>query len=226
MNNPPYGPVAFVIERGTFTPMLTSDDPEPRASDIQRWILDGQPRLDANGWPDMTTEGTPMQPQEVQQVLAKCAAFDNRRPDPTVIAAWGDALDRDVTLRDALEAVSTHYATSRDWIMPADINAACRTIRATRIYEEEQRHGHLLPDGLGDTPALEMTWRREAMRALGQGATREEASDGAWRSIGMEPPPAEINRSHDAQLLAAQVAGSRTRTETPSSSTKRTEKEN
>ena len=137
-----------------------------------------------------------MEAHDVQVILAKCAAFDNRKPDPMAVAAWSEALDRDVTLQDALTAVSTYYSQTRQWIMPSDVNAACRALRAQRIRDEIDARGHLLPDGLGDEPAAEARWRKASLHALGQGATREQASEYAWRTIYMTPPPTVITEHH------------------------------
>jgi hypothetical protein len=219
MNAPPYGPVEYSLPRGAFTPTTISDKAEH--SLIHHWIADGQPLLNADGQP--SPKGPPMELREVQQILAKCAAFDARKPDPGTVMAWADALDPEVTLRDALEAVTAFYSQHRERIMPSDVNAGCRAIRGARIFEEEQRRGHVLPQGLGDTPVLETAWRREALRQIGMGATRDQASVAAWHAIGMTPPPPEIDEPHAARLLVDQVAGSRRQTETPSSSIKREE---
>ena len=195
MTDRPYGPVAYVRARGTWTPMMTCDPPDVEKSDIQRWLMRGQPLLNSDG--SLThQEGSPMEAHDVQRVLAKCAAFDNRKPDPMAVAAWSEALDRDVTVQDALAAVSVYYANTRQWIMPSDVNAACRAMRGQRIRDELDARGNLLPDGLGDEPALEARWRKESLRALGQGATREQAAAHAWQSIGMTPPPQIATEHH------------------------------
>lgn len=144
-----------------------------------------------------------MTPDDTKTVLAKCAAFDNRNPDRMAVAAWTEALDQDVTLQDALAAVSQHYAITREWIMPADINTRTRNIRRARITEEEQRSGHLIPDGLGDTPVLEARWKRAALRAIGMGATRHQAGTYAWEQIGrrasnpLDPAPTRLTLTSD-----------------------------
>lgn len=196
MTSQPYGPVAYVPARGTWAPMRTSYPLDAEKSDILRWLIRGQPLLNPDG--SLTQqEGQPMDMRDVQVVLAKCAAFDNRKPDPAAVVAWADALDRDITLQDALDSISEYYSQSREWIMPADVNAACRARRARRIREEIERNGQLLPEGLSDEPTSEVRWRRAAMRALGDGATREQASEIAWRTIGMTPPP-QIATEHHA----------------------------
>lgn len=199
MTSQPYGPVAYVPARGTWTPMRHQDAEDPEKSDIQRWLMRGQPLLNSDG--SLThQEGSPMEAHDVQRILAKCAAFDNRKPDPMAVAAWSEALDRDVTVNDALTAVSTYYSQTRAWIMPSDVNAACRAARAKRISDEIERKGSLLPDSLGDTPAAEARWRKASLHALGQGATREQASEYAWRAIGMTPPPPAITEHHTVSI--------------------------
>lgn len=199
MTSQPYGPVAYVPARGTWAPMRTSYPLDAEKSDILRWLVRGQPLLNPDG--SLTQqEGQPMEAHDVQVILAKCAAFDNRKPDPMAVAAWSEALDRDVTIQDALTAVSTYYSQTRQWIMPSDVNAACRALRSQRIRDEIDARGHLLPDGLGDEPAMEARWRKESLRALGQGATREQASEYAWRSIGMTPPPPAIAEHHTVNI--------------------------
>ena len=195
MTSQPYGPVAYVPARGTWAPMRHQDRDDPKKSDILRWPVRGQPLLNPDG--SLTQqEGQPMEAHDVQVILAKCAAFDNRKPDPMAVAAWSEALDRDVTVQDALAAVSTYYSQTRQWIMPSDVNAACRALRAQRIRDEIDARGHLLPDGLGDEPAAEARWRKASLHALGQGATREQASEYAWRTIYMTPPPTVITEHH------------------------------
>lgn len=128
-----------------------------------------------------------MTPQEAAVVLGKCAAFDNRRPDPATTVAWAEALDPDVTLADALAIVRDHYAESRDWIMPADINRRSRDIRRQRIATVLENRTPI-PDGLGDEPHLEIEWRKALMRGVGDGLDLEAATSAAWRQVGRTPP--------------------------------------
>lgn len=73
-------------------------------------------------------------PEQVQRVLALCAAFDNRTPQTAVVAAWTQvfAQDGELTLHDALAAVTQHYATETIWIMPAHIRRIAEQIRRAR----------------------------------------------------------------------------------------------
>lgn len=199
-NRHPFGEVTYVPARGTWVPIGHEDSSDPDKSQILQWIIRNQPLLNSDGTL-LVQEGPPMRAEEVQLVLAKCAAFDSRRPDPATVLAWADALDRDVTVDDAIAAVTTYYAGSRERIMPSDVNAACLAMRAQRIRDEIDRKGPLLPDGLADEPALEARWRKESLRALGQGATREQARDYAWHAINMTPPPQVEAARRDVHTL-------------------------
>jgi hypothetical protein len=73
-----------------------------------------------------------MTPEDVIDVLAKAAAFDQRTVGQADILAWHEILqklDRD----DALAAVTRHYAESRERLMPADV------LRHARSYREDRR---------------------------------------------------------------------------------------
>lgn len=127
-----------------------------------------------------------MTPQEAAVVLGKCAAFDNRRPDPVTTAAWAEALDPNLTLTDALAIVTDHYANSREWIMPADINTRSRMIRRQRIKALGGKP--VYPDGLEDEPQVEATWRERFYRHIGDGLAEADAKATAWADIHREPP--------------------------------------
>jgi hypothetical protein len=119
-----------------------------------------------------------------KRALEKITAFDNRPADKNALRAWADALDDDVTEADALQAVARHYATETRWIMPADVNRACRKIRVTRVADAE-KHGRLYPEAV--TPQEEIRWRRAYLRLVGAGSPPADASANAWRSLGRRP---------------------------------------
>lgn len=68
--------------------------------------------------------------------------------------------------------------------------AAGRAAARERIRAEVQARGPLIPHGLSDDVGAELAWRRAATRAVGAGATREQAEARAWRAIGRTPPVA------------------------------------
>lgn len=145
-----------------------------------------------------------MNVQEAGIVLAKCAAFDNRQPSQAAASAWAEALDPNLTLADALRIVRDHYANSREWIMPADINRRSREIRRQRIATVLENRV-IVPEGLGDEPLLEAEWRKRMIRAVGDGLTLDEAKARAWSEIHRAPPPQlpERPRSIHPQLRKA-----------------------
>lgn len=77
-----------------------------------------------------------MNPTEAGQLLAHCAAFDNRKPSAAAAVAWAAAL-HDIPLdADALGAVARFYATpdgeGQKWIQPHHVRAHRAAIRSDR----------------------------------------------------------------------------------------------
>jgi hypothetical protein len=81
---------------------------------------------------------------EVGALLAICAAFDYRNPGAIDLEAWEAAVG-DLAFADAREAVVTHYRSSRERIMPADVRRGVSVIRRSRV--ERLSYEDLLPDG-------------------------------------------------------------------------------
>ncbi|MDX3645053.1 hypothetical protein [Streptomyces sp. MB09-02B] len=79
-----------------------------------------------------------MTPDEAQQLLAACAAYDNRQPSQIAKRAWAAALKKIPLDDDCFEAVARYYATpakdgGRLWIQPADVVTHRRAVRAERL---------------------------------------------------------------------------------------------
>lgn len=77
--------------------------------------------------------------EEAKQLLAACAAFDNRQPSLIAARAWATAL-RDLPLdQDCFDAVARFYGTppktpgDRLWIQPHDVRTHRQAIRNERI---------------------------------------------------------------------------------------------
>nr|DAE82753.1 MAG TPA: Loader and inhibitor of phage G40P [Caudoviricetes sp.] len=142
-----------------------------------------------------------MTPQEAAKVLAKAAAYDNRKPDPTASLAWAEALDRDLPLQDALRIISEHYRDERAWVMPADINRRWRALGRERLAKAERLGLPDAPADIADNPQAWLTWKRTQIRAIKAGASPEQAEARAARAIESvprerrelpsAPPPAE-----------------------------------
>lgn len=112
-----------------------------------------------------------MTPDEAQQLLAACAAFDNRQPSQIAKRAWARALAKIPLDDDCFEAVARYYGTpakdgTRLWIQPADVIAHRRTVRAERlenfVYEP--------PPGQLDDPDFIKRLRGQQY-AIGSGTT-------------------------------------------------------
>lgn len=89
-----------------------------------------------------------MKPAEAATVLFVAGVFDPRLAPPTVgeadvrAAAWSAALDSDMPVEWAREAVTKHYSESSTAIMPAALNTAWRTerrVRAEKARAEQQK---------------------------------------------------------------------------------------
>jgi hypothetical protein len=90
-----------------------------------------------------------MTPAEVVDVLAKCAAYDQRTVGSVDVMAWFDVigdLDRD----DALAAVTRHYRDTADRIMPAHVRQLARQIHADRRRVEQCHEVRALPGRFED----------------------------------------------------------------------------
>lgn len=72
-----------------------------------------------------------MTPEDVIDVLAKAAAFDQRTVGQADVLAWHEILHR-IERDDALDAVAKHYAESRERLMPADVVRLGRIARLDR----------------------------------------------------------------------------------------------
>ncbi len=73
-----------------------------------------------------------MTPQETSAILAMIGTYDRREFTFTDVKAWHAAWDPALTFEDARHAVSEHYRTSTDWLMPAHINRIAKSWRDER----------------------------------------------------------------------------------------------
>lgn len=112
-----------------------------------------------------------MTPDEAQQLLAACAAFDNRQPSQIAKRAWATAL-KDMPLdQDCFDAVARFYGTppkeagQRLWIQPHDVRTHRQIIRKERlenfVYEP--------PPGETDPEYIQRLRRQQ--NAIGSGHT-------------------------------------------------------
>ena len=135
-----------------------------------------------------------MNQEQAGIILAKCSAFDNRKPSLASAEAWADALDPKLNVPDALAIVVAHYRASREWIMPADINREGKRIRLERIRAAKAQ-GEILPP-VALEPHIFTRWCQTATDAIGAGADRTSAEAAAWHAIGQQPPAIEATINH------------------------------
>jgi hypothetical protein len=110
-----------------------------------------------------------MTPQEAAQLLAVCAAFDNRKPDPDAAQAWMLALDG-LDYLECRNIIVQHYRESREWIMPADVVSGVKALRKQRFDDFRRAYGNLMPPAhLDADPAKEAAWMRESYERIRAG---------------------------------------------------------
>lgn len=68
-----------------------------------------------------------MNEREVHQLLVEASAIDNRTVTKFTVAAWFPIVGR-YEYADAVAAMRSHFATSRDYLMPVHIAEGCRAI--------------------------------------------------------------------------------------------------
>ena len=90
-----------------------------------------------------------MTPDDVIDVLTKCAAFDQRTIGETDVMAWHEVIGR-YDRADALAAVTRHYTESSQRAMPADILRHARAVRDERRRLEAKTAPRALPSRFED----------------------------------------------------------------------------
>lgn len=75
---------------------------------------------------------------QVVDLLTAISAYDNRKPNPAAILAWGKAAELGRwTLPEALDAVHGHFAEDTDYLMPAHVTARVKATRQDRAMRAE-----------------------------------------------------------------------------------------
>lgn len=79
-----------------------------------------------------------MTQNEVVDLLTAISAYDNRKPNPASVLAWGKAAELGRwTLTEALQAVHEHFAENPDYLMPAHVTARVKAARQDRAMRDE-----------------------------------------------------------------------------------------
>lgn len=142
-----------------------------------------------------------MNQTEAVLAWAKCQVFDNRKEASRETAmAWAEAMP-DVSLQEALDAITAHYAEGSDWLMPSHIVTRSRTARKARIAAAGPVD---YPEGL--TPVQEQDWRRCYHRLIGSGMPAAEALLQADRDYGISRLKAITPMPADARRVLGRVA--------------------
>ncbi|MFW5415057.1 hypothetical protein J0910_00485 [Nocardiopsis sp. CNT-189] len=136
-----------------------------------------------------------MTEQQMGAVLARAAAFDGRRPDPIVLAAWMEAIG-DLGYDDAMRAVVDHYAESTEWLKPAHLRARVKRMRADRLANADLALPPADPDAADYGPRL-----REHLRALADGRSLPRALTAGDRTPA--PPTKDYTAARAAHAAPA-----------------------
>jgi len=73
-----------------------------------------------------------MERSEAAKVLTLCAVYDNRTIGEAEVIEWHKVLNS-VRFEDATVAVRQYYAGTRQWVMPSDVLAGVKRLRAERL---------------------------------------------------------------------------------------------
>lgn len=138
---------------------------------------------------------------ETAQLLTLIAAFDRRTIGETDVEAWHLIL-ADLDANDCADAVKAHFATSREWLMPADVRNAAVTAARRR---EGQRRRELLEREIAaeNPPALET--RERPLAALLAGTPIKSAPRRSWQERRALVPGRSKPPFTDEELRAAQA---------------------
>lgn len=75
---------------------------------------------------------------QVVDLLTAISAYDNRKPNPAAVLAWGKAAELGRwTLPEALEAVHGHFSEDPAYLMPAHVTQRVKAARQDRHLREE-----------------------------------------------------------------------------------------
>ena len=75
---------------------------------------------------------------QVVDLLTAISAYDNRKPNPAAVLAWGKAAELGRwTLPEALEAVHAHFSEDPAYLMPAHVTVRVKAARQDRHMREE-----------------------------------------------------------------------------------------
>ena len=139
---------------------------------------------------------------ETAQLLTFIAAFDRRTIGEADVEAWHLILaDADAT--DCAEAVRQHFATSREWLMPADVNTGARAVANRRVGR--QRRAALEAEIAAENPPAELTSRERPLLALMAGTPVKSAPRPSWKDRQRQIPVSSKPPFTAEELAAARA---------------------
>lgn len=140
-----------------------------------------------------------MTPADSTRVLALIQTFDNRKVDLLTSASWHSLIGH-LDFDDACEAVRRYFTCSREWLMPTDIIAGVKRIRADRL----ERTPDAVPDADPDDPAAYQQALREGRTRTADGLAPRDMSalPRTFPSPPTEPRPLAITRGPARTPLA------------------------
>lgn len=148
-----------------------------------------------------------MMPSEAMVLLATIARVDKRTASETEAKAWAEAMTRkNVNLKDAIEAVQEHTATSTEYITPAHIVAKAKEISRARWVKAGDPP---VPGGL--TYHQEKEFRRIWCDHVKDGQTPMQAGLLAIEELGIpaELPPVPAATAKERAALIQRLANSK-----------------
>lgn len=133
-----------------------------------------------------------MTPKETLQLLRVIAAIDHRTVGETDVTLW-HAMLSDISLDDAQAAVIAYFRDCSDWLMPADIRARVRRVRADRLARVPSPAPRS-PE-IDDDPAAYQAALKAMIKSIADGKTVHTA---LTASLEPSPPSEEAARQAEA----------------------------
>lgn len=132
-------------------------------------------------------------------LLSWASALDNRQVTDEAVHAWAASLNPNVTPVDGKEAISEHFRTSTDYLMPKHVNYGAARIRERRIGQTEANE--IPPASLDDDGRGSNEWKLAFRKAIGSGVEHGQAYAYACQQVGV---PMEVERATVREITAGQ----------------------
>ncbi len=141
-----------------------------------------------------------MTPKETLQLLRTVAAIDHRTVGETDVTLW-HAMLGDIALNDAQAAVIAYFRDSREWLMPADVRARVKRMRADRLAQVPSPAPRSAE--IDDNPGAYQAALKALIKSIADGKTTDTA---LAHSRDPSRPPEEARRAIE-QVAGHHVTG-------------------